>query len=126
MADRVKAIGAILVTFFTGLLIVWWLALLAQRLGVKPVVENGAVVLDEFQRAKDILTVLLPLFTAAIAFFVGNQGAEKAKAEAKDAKTEAADARSEADQQRKKSEALLEAAPEEVIAKARQLRPAAF
>ncbi len=56
----------------------WWLGLLAQRLGVAPVVDDsGNVLVDEFQQTKDILLVLVPLLTAAIGYFAGAEGKEK-------------------------------------------------
>lgn len=133
MADKLKAGGAVLVALFTGVLVVWWLALVAQRLNVQPVVKEGTVILDEFQRAKDILLVVLPLFSATVAYFVGNQGAEKAKEDAKTAKEETQSAKQETAEVKReaakadmRSLALFEAAPEEVIQKARQLNAEAF
>ncbi|MEY2474043.1 MAG: hypothetical protein QOK28_3372 [Actinomycetota bacterium] len=133
MAEKLKAGGAVLVAMFTGALVVWWLGLVAQRLNVQPVVKDGTVILDEFQRAKDILLVVLPLFSATVAYFVGNQGAEKAKEEAKvakdetqTAKQETAAAKKETTKLRSAHNALLEAAPAEVKDKARQLHPEAF
>jgi hypothetical protein len=43
----------------------WWPYVVYQHLGIKPEGDTaGKVVLDEFQRSKDILLVVLPLFTA--------------------------------------------------------------
>jgi|SRR6476660_5295202 len=84
--DTVRSVGAVFVSVVSALIAIWWLALVAERLGLAPVVDDhGTVVLDEFQRAKDILVVVLPLFTASIAYWVGSQGTTEAKEEAKSA-----------------------------------------
>ena len=96
----------------TGGLTIWWLMLVAQRLGVEPVVRNSSVVLDEFQRSKDILLVVLPLFSAAIAYWVGSR-------EAKDAKEEASETK-------EKLDAVLAQGPDDLLRKARVAYPEAF
>jgi hypothetical protein len=110
--DRLKAIGAVGATLITGALVVWWLILAADRLGTKPVVENGSVSLDEWGRARDILTVLLPLFSATIAYWVGSQGTTDAKNEAASAKA--------------KLDAVIDSGPEGMLVKAKQQHPDAF
>lgn len=91
----------------------WWLVLVAQRLGVKPEVDKaGAVVLDQFQRAKDLLLVVLPLFSAASAYWIGNSGSTTAKKETATAKG--------------KLEAVLDSSPEGILDKAKQKHPEAF
>lgn len=113
MSETIKSIGAVVVSVIAALIAVWWLALVAQRLGVKPVVnDKGAVELDEFQRAKDILLVVLPLFSAAVAFWVGNSGA-------KDAKQEAAE-------DKKKLNAVIDVSGEGILEKAQDAHPEAF
>jgi hypothetical protein len=110
--DRIKAIGAVGATLITGALVVWWLILAADRLGTKPVVENGSVSLDEWGRARDILTVLLPLFSATIAYWVGSQGTTDARKEAATAKA--------------KLDAVIDSGPEGMLVKAKQQHPDAF
>lgn len=68
--------------------------------------------LDEWSRAKDILTVILPLFSASLAYWVGSQGTTEAKKEAQGAKDE--------------MQAVLDSSPEGVLEKARATHPAAF
>jgi hypothetical protein len=86
--EKVRSIGAVIVSILTAAIAIWWLALVAARLGLKPEVNaQGVVVLDQFQRAKDILLVVLPLFSAALAYFVGSQGTADAKKEAAEQKT---------------------------------------
>ena len=80
--ERFKAVGALIVTVLTAAIVIWWLVLVATRIGVKPVVENGSVVLDEWTKAKDILLVVLPLFTATLAYWLGARGTAEAKDEA--------------------------------------------
>ena len=112
-SDSIKAIGAVIVTIVTAGVTIWWLALVAQRLGVKPEVNAaGAVVLDQFQRAKDLLLVVLPLFSAASAYWVGNSGSTAAKKEAETAKG--------------KLEAVLDSSPEGILDTAKQKHPEAF
>jgi hypothetical protein len=110
--DRFKAAGAAAASLATALLTCWWLLLVARRLGTRPVVENGAVVLDEFQRAKDILIVLLPLFSASVAYWIGNKGVEKAHEDAGAARAQLT--------------AVLDQAPADVLTKAREKHPDSF
>jgi len=56
------------------------------RLGIPPVKDENGNVVDEFQRAKDILIVVLPFFSASIAYFVGSAGAGAVKQEAASAR----------------------------------------
>jgi hypothetical protein len=60
MPEVLKVVGAIVALLITGALTLWWLIVVAQRLGMEPKVVDGNVVLDEFQRAKDILLVCFP------------------------------------------------------------------
>lgn len=82
-----KAIGVIIVTILTAVIAIWWLYVVATHINVQPVVNaSGAVVLDEYARAKDILLVVLPLFTATLAYWVGAKGTSDAKEETAEAK----------------------------------------
>jgi hypothetical protein len=90
LADEwLKPVGAIVVTLFTGIILVWWLVLVRDKIGATPQLDSeGNVILDEWQRAKDILLVVVPLFTAAMGYWIGSKesatAAEKAdKAEKK-------------------------------------------
>jgi hypothetical protein len=69
----------------------WWLVQVSNRLGTAPRTDaEGKIVVDEYQRAKDILLVVLPLVTTAIGYWFGVQGkdaAEKKADEATEAKT---------------------------------------
>jgi len=102
MAIQVRDVGAIIISGFTGLLTVWWLYLV--QLGQAPIIQNGNVILDEFQRAKDILIVVLPLFSASVAYWLGSREVAEAKNEMVKARQETA----VADQ---KLKALLEQGP---------------
>lgn len=111
--DRLRAVGAIVVSVVAAGLAVWWLYEVAIRLSIRPVTDaSGAVVLDEFQRAKDILLVVLPLFSASLAYWVGSQGTAAAKQDAADAKD--------------KLLAVLDVSPEGVLKDARDKHPEAF
>lgn len=57
-----------------------WLFVVSLKLGTVPVVDSaGNVILDEYQRAKDILLVVLPLVTTAMGYWFGAQGKDKAE-----------------------------------------------
>jgi hypothetical protein len=87
MSETIKSWGAVAVSLVTGLLTAWWLWEVAQRLNVPPTHDaEGNIVLDSFQRSKDILIVVLPLFSASIAYWVGVQGKDKAEKDAEKAK----------------------------------------
>jgi hypothetical protein len=110
--EKIKAVGALVATLLTGAIVIWWLVIVASKIGVKPVVENGNVVLDEWERSKDILIIVLPLFSAALAFWVGGQGEAAAKQEAEGAKQQL--------------EAVIDVSPEGILKKAKSEHPEAF
>jgi hypothetical protein len=110
--DQMKTIGAFVATILTAAIVIWWLVIVAQKLGVKPEVENGNVVLDEFGRAKDILLVVLPLFSAALAYWVGASGTQDAKKDAEGAK--------------EKLDAVIDSAPQGSLQKAKEMHPDAW
>jgi hypothetical protein len=113
VSEKIKSIGAAVVSLITAGIAIWWLALVANRLGLKPEVnDKGIVVLDQFQRAKDILIVVLPLFSAALAYWVGSQGTAEAKKEAAATKQQL--------------EAVLDQSPEGVLKKAKETHREAF
>lgn len=75
------------ITLITVVLAAWWLGIVALRLGVQPVKDgSGNVVVDEYQRSKDILLVVLPLVTTTFGFWFGAQGKDQAQAQADQAK----------------------------------------
>jgi hypothetical protein len=111
--NTIKVIGAAGATLLTAAIAFWWLYVVYQRLGMKPEVDQaGKVVLDQYQRAKDILLVVLPLFTAALAYWTGSAGTTQAKQEATETK--------------KQLNAVLDSSPEGVLSKAKQEHPEAF
>jgi hypothetical protein len=58
------------------------MALVARRLGLQPTLDsNGAVVVDESQRTKDILSVVLPQFRKALAYWPETYGSPVAQME---------------------------------------------
>ncbi len=79
MTEKLKGWGAIVVSVLTFGVLAWWLVVVATHIGDSPVVVDGAVALDTFQRSKDILLVVLPLATTAVGYWLGNQGADKAE-----------------------------------------------
>jgi hypothetical protein len=113
VGPSIKVIGAVVSTVVTAAIALWWLYVVYQRLGVKPEVDKaGNVVLDEYGRAKDILLVVLPLFTAALAYWTGSAGTTQAKQEATATK--------------KQLNAVLDSSPEGVLEKAKHAHPEAF
>lgn len=95
----------------------WWLWVVFQNLGVRAEVgADGTIVLDKFQRAKD---VLLPLVTLAFGYWFGTQGTAKAE--------EKAEATAEAKGTRDRIEAIVAASSDgDLLKKARTQNPRAF
>jgi hypothetical protein len=111
--DQMKTLGAFLATALTGAIVIWWLVIVAHRIGVKPEVDNaGNVVLDQYGRSKDILLVVLPLFSAALAYWVGSAGTQDAKKEAEGAK--------------EKLDAVIDSAPQGALQRAKEMHPDAW
>lgn len=112
MSENIKAAGSIIVSAITGLITIWWLYEVSTRLGLAPTKDSAGNVVDQFQRAKDILIVVLPLFSASIAFWVGSSGTVAAKKEAVESKQQL--------------NAVLDASPEGLLRKAKDMHPDAF
>src|SRR6516225_2860103 len=56
-----KSIGTVAVTVFVFGIVVWWLIVVLSKIGIAPTVNSkGAVTVDQYQRAKDILHVFFP------------------------------------------------------------------
>jgi hypothetical protein len=104
-----RELGAMIVTVLTFLLAVWWLWAAYRLLGQAPQIENGVVVLDQFQRAKDILLFVLPLFSASVAYWLGSR--------------EASEAKEDEDEAQQRLVALLDAADPGLARKAADLHP---
>lgn len=101
--------------------VVWWLAIVAGRLGDGPVTDaKGNVVLDEFARTKDVLLVVLPLLTTALGYWFGAAGKDKADADA-------AKAQSDANNVHKKLQGVLDSSTDTgLLDRAREKFPEAF
>jgi hypothetical protein len=88
LAALIKSIGTVVITVFVFGIVIWWLAVVLNRLGTPPRVNSkGAVVVDQYQRATDILFVVFPLATAAVGYWFGNQGRARAQEEAEQAQS---------------------------------------
>lgn len=113
-------IRAALTTLLLALAI-WWLFIASQYLSDAPRVdEEGNVALDEFQRAKDILLVVLPLMTAAAGYWFGAAGKERAE-------NRADQASKDADNEKRKIQAILDSSETTgLLAKAMKKYPDAF
>lgn len=110
-----------LVTLVILSMTLWWLVVVGARLGTPPVMgEGGAVLVDEYARAKDILLVVLPLTTTAFGFWFGVQGKDKAEEKADRAEEKADKAVGE-------SKALIASSTDpELLQRARDTYPEAF
>lgn len=105
----IRAVLTVLLLVLSG----WWLALVASNMSTPPTLgTDGKVVLDEFQRAKDILLVVLPLLTTALGYWFGAAGKEKAE--------------EKADRSAKQLDSVLDAAPAGVLEEAKRQHPDAF
>jgi hypothetical protein len=88
VAALIKSIGTIVITVFVFGIVIWWLAVVLNRLGTAPQVNSkGAVIVDQYQRATDILFVVFPLATAAVGYWFGNQGRTRAQDQAQQAQS---------------------------------------
>jgi hypothetical protein len=86
LAALIKSIGTVVITVFVFGIVIWWLVIVLGKIGVAPTVNSkGAVIVDQYQRAKDILLVVFPLATAAVGYWFGNQGRAKAQDQAQEA-----------------------------------------
>lgn len=112
--DKLKSAGTVVVSVLTFAFVLAWSVAVWARLGEPPTyLKDGKTVsVDEFVRAKDLFVLVLPLLTSVVGYWLGSQGT--AKAEDKAAKADA------------KKDAVLAAAPPEVLAQARNLHPEAF
>ncbi|HUA40021.1 MAG TPA: hypothetical protein VMA32_00515 [Streptosporangiaceae bacterium] len=87
-AGLIKSIGTVVVTVFVFGIVIWWLAVVLARIGTAPLVNSGgAVIVDQYQRAKDILLVVFPLATAAVGYWFGNHGRDRALQQAEQAQS---------------------------------------
>lgn len=83
MDKWLKPVGALVVTVFTAVILLWWLFLVQDKIGSIPTLDDeGNVILDEWQRAKDILLVIVPLFTAAMGYWIGSKESADAREDA--------------------------------------------
>jgi hypothetical protein len=133
---RLKSLGLLLVTLIAFGMVCWTLFYVLSDLGTAPTVnDKGVVTVDPYQHAKDILLVVFPLATAAVGFWFGSDGKDKAQDQAQQAQTNAASAQADAatahtlatKAEQQKSAVLLAAddAPA-LLEKARSLHPEAF
>jgi hypothetical protein len=84
-----KTILRFVLTLLLFALAVWWLIELALQIGTAPTIDaQGKVVVDKFQRAKDILLVVLPLVTSALGYWFGAQGKEQEQERAESARSQ--------------------------------------
>lgn len=114
LAALIKSIGTVVITVFVFGIVIWWLAVVLDRLGTAPQVNSkGAVTVDQYQRATDILFVVFPLATAAVGYWLGNQGRARAQEQAQQA-------------QGKVTAVLGSSADGELLKKAAATFPAAF
>jgi hypothetical protein len=112
--DRLKTNMRFVLTMLLFGLAVWWLIEVASLLGAAPTKDGqGTVVVDRYQRAKDILLVVLPLVATALGYWFGAQGKEQEQQRAESA--------------RKQLDAVVAASSEpDLLQRARASYPTAF
>lgn len=79
--ERMGQLARVAFTLILLGLVAWWLVVVAGYLGTAPVKdpETKEVLVDPYQRSKDILLVVLPIVTIALGYWFGSQGKEKAE-----------------------------------------------
>lgn len=124
----IKGIGSVLLTIFIFGIVIWWLAIVLSKIGMAPVINaKGAIALDQYGRAKDILTFVFPLATAAVGFWFGNQGTVQAQQQADTARQSSQAAHEQAKQSQTKLETVLGVSEDShLIEKAAAAAPSAF
>lgn len=94
-----KPAGAVFVTVITSVILIWWLVIVGGRIGKVPTVDaQGNVILDEWQRAKDVLLIVAPLFTAAMGYWLGSKESATAAEDAQNAEERAKEAQAKTDE----------------------------
>jgi hypothetical protein len=102
------------------LITTYWLLEVAGQISSVPTRDTEGHVLDTYQRAKDVLLVVLPLLTTALGYWFGAAGRENAEAKA-------SAALSEAKRTQQKLEGVLGSSREQdLLSKAQALYPDAF
>lgn len=102
------------------LMTTYWLLEVAGQISTFPTRDNEGHVLDTYQRAKDVLLVVLPLLTTALGYWFGAAGRENAEAKA-------IQAMSDARRTQQKLEGVLGSSREhDLLSKAQSLYPDAF
>ena len=109
----------VVITVGLFLLVAWWLWAVWRHIGDVPTQDTNGDVVDRFQRAKDILLVVLPLLTTALGYWFGAEGKDKAV-------SSAAEAEKTAKTEQTKVQALLQVAPEDQVTAAKKQYPEAF
>lgn len=120
MATKIRTYGVAVLTLVVLIGVAAWLFTVARNIDVSvSLAEDGrTVVKDPFTRSKDILSLILPLLTTLVGFWVGTKGTEEAKEETSKAK-----AQREAFKEVAKDKA---ASGEDIYELARDKRPTAF
>jgi hypothetical protein len=116
----VKSWGSVIVTVLVFAAFFAVLAVWLGKIGTNPVKDRqGNIVRDEWQRAKDVMIFVGPFATAALGYWFGSDGKQKAQ--------QAADvAQGKADKAQAQKEAILSAASPDVLERAKAVRPEAF
>lgn len=89
LSDNVRNTGTIVTTVAVFVLVLVWMIAVWVNLGKLPEYnDDGTVRIDEFQRAKDILSLVFPLATIAVGYWLGSEGKAKSDDKAKAAEAE--------------------------------------
>jgi len=117
VATWIRGILSALLLILAG----WWLYMVASNLSIAPQTNSsGEVVLDSYQRAKDILLVVFPLLTTALGYWFGAAGKEKAEEKADSAQTQLTSAQTQL------AEVVDQSAVPGILEKAKAANPKAF
>jgi hypothetical protein len=112
----VRAGITLILLVVTGL----WLLAVYGELGSPVTKQTDGTTLDEFQRAKDILLVVLPLLTSSLGYWFGSAGRQQAE-------NKAEQATGVADKAQRKLAGVLDSATEPgLLDKAKAKDPEAF
>lgn len=134
LPDGIKNAGTVATTVAVFVLVGAWSIVVWQNLGKLPEYnDDGTVRIDQFQRAKDILTLLLPLATIAVGYWLGSEGkakadekAKTAEAQVKTAENETLNTKADAQDALFQNAALMQAAREKdpaILQRAKELYP---
>jgi hypothetical protein len=126
--------GAILVSIVVLAIVGGWLAIVWQHVDVPPTMsaDGKTVIYDQYTRTKDIFTLILPLLTTAVGYWLGSQGTAAAQGQASNAQKDAKEAHEDARKALSQQAAVMAVASskvpvgEDILAEAKTKHPNFF